>query len=162
MTASAVAEQQASWNCRWGRPRHGFVQVAGKLRESHRVCTREAEPRQVLDEECRTCSYWDMAAYERPAFAGVSAYVTVPEAAVTVPQSFERLQDRATRAVLVLMAVALFAVGFTQLTTILAVPFVIALWLGATALLGVVAFASLDGIAPPYADSCEHGGPVRG
>ena len=73
-----------------------------------------------------------------------------------VPASVDKIQDIGTRAMLVLTAVGMFAVGLTQLTSLLAVPFAIALWLGGAGLLGIAAFASLDGNPPPYADRCEY------
>jgi hypothetical protein len=113
----------------------------------------------VIEEECTTCPYWEPRV---PAGAGAAAIPLfmgleeVPAAEAHVRTSAEKIENIGTRAVLVLIAVGMFAVGLTQLTSLLAVPFVIALWLGAAALLGIAAFASLDGNPPPYADSCEH------
>jgi hypothetical protein len=77
-------------------------------------------------------------------------------ASTRAPMSVVKVQNIGTRAVLALIAVGMFAAGLTQLTSMLAIPFVIALWLGAAALFGIVVFASLDGHPPPYADSCEY------
>jgi hypothetical protein len=157
MATTALATH-SMWDCRWSRPRHGFVERAGQLRESHRACTREESPRQVLEEDCAVCPFWE------PLLAGVVT-ATIPirkgredvgPPSTRVPASGEKVQNVGTRTVLVLMAVGMFAVGLTQLTSLLAVPLVVALWLGAAGLLGIAAFASLDGNPPPCAGSCEY------
>jgi hypothetical protein len=112
----------------------------------------------VLEEDCAACPAWE------PLFADVVT-ATIPirngreeagPASTHVPTSGEKAQNVCTRTVLVLMAVGMFAVGLTQLTSLLAVPLVVALWLGGAGLLGIAAFASLDGNPPPCADRCEY------
>jgi hypothetical protein len=44
------------------------------------------------------------------------------------------------KSVMVLIAMGMVAVGFTTLTSMLAIPFTLALWLGAAAIVGVVVF----------------------
>lgn len=145
MATTAIATLQPVWDCRWSRPGHRFIELREQApRETHWVCLREGEPRPVLQEECATCTHWE------PLLAAAA-----PVAAAPSITSGER-QDVGTRLVIMLTAIGMFAVGFTQLTSMMAIPFVILLWLCAAGLLGIVAFSSLDGNPPPYADSGTH------
>lgn len=161
MDTTAIATLRPVWDCRWSYARHGFVESGGQPRESHWMCTREKKSRQVLQKDCSTCTHWEpRLAAAGPVAASTTASVVLEDtvtASAAEPLSLKKILDFGTRVVLGLTAAGLFAVGFTQLASVMAVPFVIMLWLSAAALVGIVVFSPLDANLLPYADRREHG-----
>jgi hypothetical protein len=159
MATTAIATLHPLWDCRWNRPGHRFIAERGEQpRETHWVCVREKEARPVLQQDCSACTHWEPRLAVAPGAALTAAPIvfTASGADAATRIAVGRLGDIGTRAVLVLIAVGIFVIGFTQLTSVMAVPFVIAFWLGGAALLGIVAFVTLDGNAPPFAESGSH------
>lgn len=134
MPTSAIVTLHPVWDCRWSRPGHRLTGVADTLQpEGEWVCVREGERRTVHQEECAQCSHWE------PMFA--TGMASAAAAAGTQPMTAEELLEAGLRGVLVLIAIGLIAVGFTMLTSVLAIPFTILLWLCAAAIVAFATFA---------------------
>jgi hypothetical protein len=137
MTATAIATLQTPWDCRWSRPGHRITGLSDALQpESVWVCEREGHRRNLRDDECLTCAFWD----QDP--AGIA------QAAVPLPAAATMIDDVARLALrLVLLAIAVFfiAAGIAILTRPLAIPVTVAFWVcGALAAAGSFWRFSLD------------------
>jgi hypothetical protein len=147
MSSTAVAAMQTTWDCRWSRPGHRLTGVEDRLQpETKWVCVRTGVRECIGTEECEQCVHWEAEAavtlrvpIEVPPSKPATAVGTaVAEAAP--PLTAGELQAIGFRSVLVLTAVGVVATGFTLLTSIVAVPITIGLWLGAAALVGAAVF----------------------
>jgi hypothetical protein len=102
------------------------------------VCVHDGVRREIDAAECRTCPRWELS----PSAAASASFAT--DAAVTRrPMSPTQALRVSVRALMLLSAVVLFVSGFVILTRPLAIPFKIALWIGAAALTGFAVFTRL-------------------
>lgn len=138
MARIAIATLQPVWDCRWSRPGHRLDGVAEALQpETRWVCVREGHRRNIGEEECATCSSWEMA-------EGAAA---VP-AAVTAAAGSGRALEAALRVVLGVTG-GLFAVtGSVVLTGPAMIPVSIGLWLGMAVMVGLAAFGRFSDRVP--------------
>lgn len=61
MARTAVATQQAVWDCRWSRPGSPLFGVGEPRQpESLWVCTRNGPRQDVTDEQCEKCPHWEL------------------------------------------------------------------------------------------------------
>ena len=146
MSSTAIATLQTTWDCRWSRPGHRVTGVADDLQpETPWVCVRNGARECINTEECEECPHWEADPVHTVrvpvdihfSLAGRAADA---EAAWVRPLTAGELQAVGFRSVLVLIAIGVVAVGFTLLTSPLAVPLTIAMWLGAAAIIGLVVF----------------------
>ena len=143
---ATAATLQTAWNCRWSHPGHRITGLAEAVQpESLWVCARDGARRSVGDEECARCARWEPLATATAAlavFAPSHSVLTVEHASVPVAPHLtaDDVAQEGFRAVLVLIALAFFALGFAILTSPLAVPVTIGLWLIAAIPLGFAAF----------------------
>jgi hypothetical protein len=114
--------------------------------ETRWVCVRNGERQCISTEECEDCPHWEadpVLTLRVPVAINFSTVVptTCDVGAETVaPLTAAELQAIAVRTVMVLLALGVIAVGFTLLTSPLAVPLTIAMWLGAAAIVGLAVF----------------------
>ncbi len=143
---ATAAVMQTEWNCRWSRAGHRITGLAEAVQpESLWVCTRDGGRHSVGDEDCARCARWEPLTTATAALAFVAPFhsvLTVANAAVPAPPRLtaDDVAQHAFRAVLVLIALGFFAIGFAILTSPLAVPITIGLWLIAAIPLGFAAF----------------------
>ena len=148
---ATAAILQTAWNCRWSRPGHRITGLAEAVQpESLWVCTRDGARHSVGDEECAHCARWEPLATATAALAVVAPSHSILRVGnASVPAAPRLTADdvalEAFRAVLVLIALAFFAIGFAILTSPLAVPVTIGLWLIAAIPLGLAAFGRFSG-----------------
>jgi hypothetical protein len=143
-TALTFSPGHTVWDCRWSRPGHRITGVSDALQpESLWVCVRDDDRRDVSDEECARCSRWEPALV---AAAPVAMHASplallvahgIEQTATAAPMSAEALQLAGYRAVLVLTAIAIIALGLVVLTSPLAVFFTISLWMVAAVLVAL-------------------------
>lgn len=143
MTATAILHN--AWNCRWSRPAQRMTGLSAAVQpENLWVCVHEGTRRPVSDDECAHCSQWDTFATTADPVAvfPLSHRVLAEAPRIDVRVAFNRdaVARGALRAVLVLIAIVFAAIGFTVLTSALAIPFTVALWLCAATSLGFAAF----------------------
>ena len=136
MATTVIATLQPVWDCRWSRPGHRLTGVPDALQpESAWVCVRNGDRRDICDDECATCPHWEWDSQARttltPLTAGARASATMRPVQVLEPLLLLLLG---------LSAVILVATGVAILTEPLAVPFTVALWLGAAAIAGFAVF----------------------
>ena len=97
-------------------------------------------------EECEDCPHWEadsVLTLRVPVNIHFSEAATLAGHAVAdrvPPLTVGELEAIAVRTVMVLIAIGVIAVGFTLLTSPLAVPLTIAMWLGAAAIVGLAVF----------------------
>jgi hypothetical protein len=146
MATTAIATMQAVWDCRWSRLGQRLTGVPEALQpESTWVCVREGERRNVCEEECLTCPYWEMEPAESTGGVALQIPIAVAsvraaaEAARPVPAPF----PWAVRFVLAAIVITFVATGVVILDSPLAIPFTVALWLSAAAAAGVAVFGRL-------------------
>jgi hypothetical protein len=97
----------------------------------------------VCDDECARCSRWEpiaAAAASIPLPYVRGAILTDHVIKTTPLPTVAELSRVAVRVVLVLLALGFVAIGVTVLTAPTLVPFTVALWLCAAALLGLAVF----------------------
>lgn len=142
MARIAIATIQNGWDCRWSRPddHAGPTSPGGESV----VCERTGVQRRVSLAECEDCVHWEFA---RRAPEGLeTAPETVAMAAASLHEPSLLLTDTpslaarglylATWVAIVATAVLLIAGGLVVLTTPLAIPVTVALFLSAAALVG--------------------------
>ena len=133
MGNTAVVTLQPVWDCRWSRLRYPVNRATDAW-----VCVHDGVRREIDAEECGTCPHWELS----PGAAASASFATA--AAVTQrPMSPTQALRVSARALMLLSAVVLLVCGFVILTRPLAIPFTIALWLGAAALTGFAVFTRL-------------------
>ena len=134
MARIAIATLQNGWDCRWSRP-DDHAGPASPSGESV-VCDRTGVQRRVSLAECEGCEHWEPA--PRPAETVVLAAPSLhePPALPTPPSLISRALYVATWMAIAVAAVILIAAGLTILTTPLAIPLTVTLFLGAAALVG--------------------------
>ena len=135
-TTTALAALQPVWDCKWSRPGHRLHAIADALQpESTWVCVYEGARRNLRDHECQTCPHWELGADKTTSAAELGLRIAHP-------WKPDRDLGRLLLRLVLLAGAALFlAIGVVILTSPLAVPFTIALWLCAAALVGVAVFA---------------------
>ena len=134
MSRIAIATLQSGWDCRWSRPDEnaGPIPPGGESV----VCDRTGVQRRVSLAECESCVHWEFAhnAPETVAMAAASLHEPVP---LTAPPSLmARGLYLATWVAIVATAALLIAGGLAILTTPLAIPITVTLFLSAAALMG--------------------------
>jgi len=132
MARTAIAVLQPVWDCRWSQPGHRLSGVVDALQpESVWVCVRDGNRRNVSEDECQACPSWQL--------NSDNAVLASSGASIAAPARQESIDVLAVsvRALLAVIALALFALGFSILTSLLAIPVTVTLWMGA------VAFAAL-------------------
>jgi hypothetical protein len=150
----ATAILQTAWNCRWSRAGHRITGLAEAVQpESLWVCVRDGARHSVGDEACAHCARWEpLATAVAPptVFASSHSVLAASAASVAVAPrvTAEAMVQAAFRGTLVLIAFVFFAIGFVVLTSPLAVPFTIALWL-----CGAIPLAFAFGRFPARTDS---------
>ena len=133
MARTAIATLQPVFDCRWSQQGHRLSGVTeADQPESLWVCVRDGIRRRLQPDECATCPHWELA----PA----TPVTVVPTAALVAtgatPRPGARLALAATWLFVVLSAVTLLGMGLVILTSPLMIPFTVALWLSAAAVLG--------------------------
>ena len=142
---SVTATIQGPWNCRWSSPGHRITGLPDAVQpESVWMCARDGERRPVSDDECVQCSRWEAfrtAVAPVAVFRGPhSIFVEAPALVRRTPITIEELAPAALQAVLVVIAILFVALGLAVLTSPMAIPFTIGLWLCAATLLGLAGF----------------------
>lgn len=134
MARIAIATLQNGWDCRWSRP-DGNAGPASPTGESV-VCDRTGVQRRVSLAECEGCVHWEYAhrPYETVAVAAASLHE--PPSLPERPSLTSRALYVATWVAIAGAAVILIVAGLTILTTPLAIPLTVALFLGAATLVG--------------------------
>jgi hypothetical protein len=134
-TALAVPQEQTIWDCRWSSPGHRITGLPDAVQpEAEWVCERDGHRRPVTGGECAACSRWEAAAvtpvpiHFRPSSLLADAF----EVGVA-PLDLLALARNATRAVFILTAIVFIAIGVSVLTSALAIPFTVFLFLCAAA-----------------------------
>ena len=133
MARIAIATLQNGWDCRWSRPDDN-AGPASPIGESA-VCDRTGRQGRVSLAECESCVHWELAhnAPETVATAAASLHEPVPT------KSASRMAQGlylATWVAIVATAALLVAGGLAILTTPLAIPVTVMLFLSAAALMG--------------------------
>lgn len=142
----AIATLQSGWDCRWAvdEPRQLFD---GGTKDSV-TCTRDGEPHQVQLSTCETCAQWELRDADRsPGLQTRRASAT----AVAAPALAHAARARQARflvylltwALVVASAASLVAMGLVILSTPLAIPVTVLLFLSAAAVIG---FACAGGL----------------
>jgi hypothetical protein len=147
MSSTAIATLQTAWDCRWSRPGHRVTGIEDRLQpETLWVCVRDGDRRCISTEECEECPHWEADAaltVRVPVNIHFSDALSVAAPAAEewpLPMTAGEFQAIGVRTVMVLIALGIIAVGFTFLTSPLAVPLTIAMWLGAGAIAGLAVF----------------------
>jgi len=152
MARTAIATLQTAPDCRWSRLGHRLNGVAeAKQPETTWVCVRDGVRRDLRDDECAECAHWELddtasdSAVSGPPEGGphisasraseISAFV-VSEPIVNHPVRTSSLIGKLTFGI---AAAILFVTAMQVVLAPLAVGFAIAAWLGAAAIVGVVA-----------------------
>lgn len=119
-TANAIVH--TPWDCRWSRfARHTTgAQTRGSLWECKHTGTRVP----IDEADCATCPHWE---YQAPA-EGLLSRAMACERAAQRERGF-RTMDGGLRVTLIILAAIFAGSGFVVLTTPLAVPFTITMWL---------------------------------
>jgi hypothetical protein len=148
MARTAIAVLQPVWGCRWSRPGHRLSGVAAALQpESPWVCVREGDRRNVSEETCETCSYWEpeptAATIGRTALAAHGP--VVGSTATFDPATVAGILHVSVRLLLGAIAIALFAIGFSILTSPLAIPVTVTFWLSAAAFVALAVWWRFPG-----------------
>ena len=136
MAHIAIATLQNGWDCRWIRPDRdtGPASPEGELA----VCDRTGVQRRVSLAECEHCVHWELApdGPETVAAAPAAASLHEPLLLTEPPSLVARGLYLATWMVIVATAATLIAGGLAVLTTPLAIPVTVGLFLSAAALVG--------------------------
>ncbi len=141
---ATAAVLQTAWNCRWGRQGDSVSALAETIRlEGPWWCTRDGAAHAVGEEACARCARWEPLAAATAsvrASSGEVAAVYGASLAATGRIGADDLAQAAFRAVLALIAIAFFATGLAILSTPLAVPLTLGLWLCGAVPLGLAVF----------------------
>ena len=142
MARIAIATLQNGWDCRWSRPDDTAYPPSPATEAV--VCERTGVRRRVSLAECEGCVHWEFA--YRPT-ESVAAVPQQDAQALLEPRSLSsRVLYLATWLAIAATAATLIAAGLTILTTPLAIPFTVVLFLGAAALVG---FGCAGGLPHP-------------
>ena len=149
MSRIAIATLQNGWDCRWSRP-DDHAGPASPAGESV-VCERTGVQRRVSLAECEGCVHWEFAhnAPETVAVAAASLHGpalrtdSLTEPLTEPPSLAARGLYLATWVAIVATAVLLIAGGLAILTTPLAIPVTVMLFLTAAALVGFASSGQL-------------------
>ena len=143
-TALTLPQEHSVWDCRWSSPGHHLTGYSDAVQpEREWVCTHDGERRSVTNAECLACSRWKAAPAAVPVRLHLTAASLFAEsAAVSTVASIdpEAVQRFATRFVLILTVLIFIATGVSVLTSPLAIPFTVSMFLCAA---GIVAWAVL-------------------
>jgi hypothetical protein len=131
MSRIAIATLQNGWDCRWSTPDNAD---ATSQADDTVVCHRTGVQRRVALAECEGCAHWEFAYRPTASASAVSPQDT--QARVDPPSLASRALYLATWLAIAGAAATLIAAGFTILTTPLAIPITVALFLSAAALVG--------------------------
>lgn len=123
MATTAPAPLQFVWECKWSRVQSPLTTDADRW-----LCAHEGAPCAVDEEKCRTCPHWEYG--YGPA---ADDHLTMPK--LSVPGRRGWLQ-----AVILLNAVIFLVCGFVVLTSPLAIPLTVSMWLGAAGFTGFAVF----------------------
>jgi hypothetical protein len=124
--ATTIAPLQFVWECKWSRVRSPLA-----TSDDRWLCAREGAPRAIDEGACRTCPHWEYGC--GPA---TDDHLAMP--ALSVPGRRGLLQG-----VILLNAVVFLVCGFVTLTSPLAIPFTVSMWMGAAALTGFAVFGPI-------------------
>ena len=135
MSTIAIATPQTPWDCKWSRFGRRHTTSPNRVAEGLWVCVHgNGERRPIHESECETCPHWE---YEAP-YARLgqpsSCEVSAPSRVVTACPHLNRTERRievGTRVAAFALAVLLAGMGFVILTSPLAIPLTISLWMGA-------------------------------
>jgi hypothetical protein len=128
MARTAIATLQPVWDCRWSRPGHRLSGVEDRLQpESAWVCVHDGDRRNVTEDECQTCPNWQLDA------GGGAALIDSGTFAAAAGHQPIDVMGASVRTLLAVIALALFAIGFSILTSLLAIPVTVTLWMGGAA-----------------------------
>lgn len=134
MARIAIATIQNGWDCRWSRPddHAGPTSPGGESV----VCERTGVQRRVSLAECETCVHWEFAHKVPETVALAAASLHEPHLLTESPSLAARGLYLATWMAIVATAVLLIAGGLAILTSPLAIPVTVTLFLSAAALVG--------------------------
>jgi hypothetical protein len=134
MSRIAIATLQNGWDCRWSRPddHAGPTSPAGESV----VCDRTGVQRRVSLAECEGCVHWEYAHKAPETVAMAAASLHEPILLTESPSLVARGFYLATWVAIVATAALLVAGGLAVLTTPLAIPVTVTLFLSAAALVG--------------------------
>lgn len=137
--ALASRQEHTPWNCRWGSPgQHITGYSEAPQPEQEWVCERDGDRHRVTPQECAACSHWEAAAVVSvpPQSAAASRLASDLDQRAAAGRDAQSIARFATRAAFVLIAIVFVAIGVTVLTSPLAVPFTVFMFLCAAALVG--------------------------
>lgn len=132
MARIAIATLQNGWDCRWSRP-DPDAEPASQADDTV-VCERTGVQRRVSLAECEGCPHWAFAYQPTESVSAVSLQDT--QVLFAPPSLTSRALYLATWLAIAAAAATLIAAGLTILTTPLAIPISVALFLSAAALVG--------------------------
>jgi len=134
MARIAIATLQNGWDCRWSRP-DDTGGPASPTGESV-VCDRTGVQRRVSLAECEGCVHWELAPRPTETVALAAASPHEPPSLLEPPSLTSRALYIATCVAIAGAAVILVVAGLTILTTPLAIPLTVTLFLCAAAVVG--------------------------
>ena|SRR5688572_23806418 len=132
MARIAIATLQHGWDCRWSRPDND-ADPAAQAGDTV-ACERTGVERRVSLAECEGCAHWEFAYQPPESVSAVSRQDT--QALLEPPSLTSRALYLATWLAIAAAAATLIAAGLTILSTPLAIPISVALFLSAAALVG--------------------------
>ena len=134
MSTIAIATLQTPWDCKWSRFGRMHASPNG-VAEGLWVCVYSNGARRPIQEwDCETCPHWDDEAPQPRVDRRSSGQVSAPSRVVTACPHLNRTEKRieiGTRVAAFALAVVLAGMGFVILTSPLAIPLTISLWMGA-------------------------------
>jgi hypothetical protein len=134
MSRIAIATLQNGWDCRWSRPDDNPGPTSSASESV--VCERTGVQRRVSLAECEGCVHWEFAHSAPETVAMAAASLHEPVLLMEPPSLMSRGLYLATWVAIVATAALLIAGGLTILTTPLAIPITVTLFLSAAALVG--------------------------
>jgi hypothetical protein len=134
MSRIAIATLQNGWDCRWSRPDDDAGPTS--LRSESVVCERTGVQRRVSLVECEGCVHWEFAHHGPETVAMAASALHEPLLLPDSPPLVARGLYLATWVAIVATALLLIAGGLVILTTPLAIPVTVMLFLTAAALVG--------------------------
>ena len=123
MATTAIAPLQFVWECKWSRVPSPLPTTANRW-----LCAHDGAPCAIDEETCHNCPHWEYA-YGQAA----DDHLAMPK--LTVPGRRGLLQ-----AVILINAAIFLICGFVALTSPLAIPFTVSMWMGAAAFVGFAVF----------------------
>jgi hypothetical protein len=126
MAAVANSPLHLVWNCTWSRVRSPLSTDIDRW-----ICAHEDTPRAIDERECHACPH-----FECTHGTAADDHLAMPK--LTVPGRRGILQG------VILLNAALFLVfGFVPLTSVLALPYTVSMWLTAAAFAGFAVFGPI-------------------